>query len=447
MGSLGTSGSLPSLEWSQTSPTRFERPIDDLESFFLFIASVGAPYGRQNWAISSGIKFQTDRADIVSDLHRAWTAIRYEHPNVASYVDGSRWVYEVVQNDAELQQWLSETFVVHSSETSARDLFVGFQPTKRMILHVLPHTQEAIIQCPHTHTDGLGTVTLFNNMLQSLAIPSKQPPFGDEAKNLLPPFTITAKVPKLTAEHQARWNANMGTWLQNMPTIGLAASATDRAPGPSRVQSLTFSNEETRAIISTAKKMGATPTHVGHAAAALATRVHGGKLELSTHATLGIFAERDLCELPSDVIVTPHVTALPMVVDLGDFESTVRSAKEAYTGNKAEKYSLSVSPLFADQIVRVLSEPQPEVSSGATISSLGLLDPRFKTEYGDIKLDDYWFTINMVTPDVVVYIWTFQGRLTFEISYNEMYHPEESIGKYLQLIKDQLAQGLKVELN
>ena len=41
------------LQWKQISSDRWERPLDDLESFFGMIHSAGAQIGQQHWAVSN----------------------------------------------------------------------------------------------------------------------------------------------------------------------------------------------------------------------------------------------------------------------------------------------------------------------------------------------------------------------------------------------------------
>ena len=177
-------------EWKQTAANRYERPLDGSEAFFTSIHSLGAQHGRQHWALSTGVKIRTYRATFAEDLKVVWIALRYRHPIMATEINDDKLVYQTAEG-SELERWLEETFVVHPSNISGAELYgTTPRPLKRVICNVLPHTQEIVIQGTHAHLDGLGAVTLVDNLLQMLSKRSSSlVVFGDEAKNLLPQFS------------------------------------------------------------------------------------------------------------------------------------------------------------------------------------------------------------------------------------------------------------------
>ena len=148
------------LEWTQTSPSTYERQIDDFETFFRFIAAVGQGRpDKQNWYTTTAVKVDTHRKHFVADVREAWKALRYDFPSYAAVIENDRWVYRLAGHGEELSTWLEETFHVHYVQRSARQLFpFDTNPSERVVLHVLPNTQELVLQAPHTHVDGIGMV-------------------------------------------------------------------------------------------------------------------------------------------------------------------------------------------------------------------------------------------------------------------------------------------------
>ena len=445
-------------QWKQTALNRYERPLDDLESFFTSIHTLGAQHNRQHWALSTGIKVSTERANFTEDLKFAWIALRYRHPILATQFEEGKLVYNTA-DEIELKQWLKETFIVHPPNMTGSELYgTTPRPLKRVICNILPHTQEIVIQAMHAHLDGLGAVTLFDNLLRMLNQPQQAPIFGDEAKNLLSPFASLARLSGPTPEQQARWDQSLDTWLNAQPnTLRLAATNTEDIPGRSRMHSLTFTEASTARIISASSELGLTVTHAAQAAIALATRAHGGKTELSTLATFAVFNAReyfmDSCS-DASALVGPHLTASPVTFKLGSFLTTAYGVRDTFVSLRADRYIFTMGPTFSTTIPRILATPPPIPTSDPLLSSFGNLDGRLQRSYEAnetdgkkrIHVDDFWCTLDETTPDFYVGLWTFRGRLRFQVGYNEKYHDRESVGRWLSLVRGELEAGLAVRL-
>ena len=444
-------------QWKQTALNRYERPLDDLESFFMSIHTLGAQHNRQHWALSTGIKIRTERVTFTEELRSVWIALRYRHPIIATQVEDGKLVYHTA-DQIELEQWLKETFIVHPLNMMGSELYgTTPRPLKRVICNILPHTQEIVIQSTHVHLDGLGAVTLFDNLLRMLNEPQQAPIFGNEAKNLLSPFSSLARIPAPTPEQQVRWDQSLNTWLNAHPTLRLAATNINDVPGRSRMHSLTFTEASTTRIISASKELGLTVTHTAQAAIALASRAHGGKTEHNTFATFAVFNAREYCTNScSDALalVGPHMTASPVIFNLGSFLTTAYSARESFVSDRADKYALTMGPTFSTTIPRILATPPPIPASSPVLSSFGNLDGRLRRRYGANETDgkngihvvDFWCTLDEATPDFYVGLWTFRGRLRLQVGYNEKFHERDSVERWLGLVRGELEAGLAVSL-
>ena len=107
------------LTWTKTSPSPYERSIDAVERFYLFIATAGQ--GRQDnshWRAAMGLKIETKRERFVEQVKQAWRALRYDPPGLSAFIESDRWVYHVADQE-ELSSWLEETFHVHDDHRSA----------------------------------------------------------------------------------------------------------------------------------------------------------------------------------------------------------------------------------------------------------------------------------------------------------------------------------------
>ncbi|KAM5456324.1 hypothetical protein MaudCBS49596_001346 [Microsporum audouinii] len=455
-----------SREWTQTGPTTYERAVDDLEKLYLFFATIG--YGRpdkQNWYTTTAIKVETEREDFVEDVKEAWKALRYDHPNLSATIQDDRWIYRVA-DEQELCSWLQETFHIHDVERSARQLFpFETNPSTRAVLHVLPRTQELVLQAPHTHVDGIGMVTAFDRMMRLLVAPlATQPDFGKESSNLIPPLSITAEVPKYTLSQKQTWDSIFQSFMSQFPSIRVHTENTGVPATKARLQWLTFTVEETARIVARSKELGFSVTAAVQAAHSHAAIIHG-QTNSTAHTTLAIYNAREYIDpklYPHQNLVGPHVFAMPAVIPVtpDSFVQTARQARQVFIDYKKDGLLRAISPLYVSEFVSALSAPPPPgmpAPADLQLSSLGVVDKYIDTVYwppeqesgkkrSHVEVQDLWISLDILTPDVASEVWTFNGNLVIELIYNEAFHREESITYLLRLIQEQLAQGLGLDL-
>ena len=450
------------LRWTRTSPTVYKRAVDDLEKFYLFIAAAGQGRpDKRNWHPAAGIKIETKRQQFVEEGKQVWKILRYDHPCLSAIIESDLWVYHIADQQ-ELSRWLKETFLVHDDHRSARELFpFETNHSERVVLHILPHAQELVIQGPHTHLDGIGMATLFDHLLRLLAAPSlTEPPWGDEGKNLTPPLTITARVPKYTAEQKQVWDENLSHFMSQFPSVRVHNENPGARATRAKLQWLTFNREESAGIVAKSKQLGFTVTAAVQAALSHAACIHG-RVDNTTHATLAIYNAREYIdpqEWPHETLVGPHVFAMPIVLPItSSFLETARQAGKVFAGYKKGDLMRAASPFWATDIPAAFSTPMPPgmpVAADLQLSSVGIMDRYIRDTYecqGDeglakIEVLDIWIALDILSPNVVAEMWTFRGELVIQLVYNEAYHREESIALLLRLIHEQLQQGLQVNL-
>ncbi|EFR01003.1 hypothetical protein MGYG_04005 [Nannizzia gypsea CBS 118893] len=451
-----------SREWTQTGPTTYERAIDHLETYYLFMADRGSGQPRQNWYTTAAIKIKTEREDFSKDIKNVWTALRYEHPNYSAFVQNDRWIYNVA-DEQELGSWLQETFHIHDVEESARQLYpFKTNPSQRAVLHVLPRTQEIVLQAPHTHVDGIGMVTFFNQMMQLLVAPPARPNFGKEGSHLVPPISKTAEIPEYTISQKVAWDAALVKFRSQFPTVSLRPDNAGALPAKyTKLQWLTFTAEETARIAAKSKELGFSVTAAAQAALSHATRVHS-QVRNKTHSTLAIFDAREHINPnlhPPHKLVGPHVFAMPVVIPVTSFVETARQTKKVFIDCKKDDLVRAVSPLFSSDLIATLSAPRPpqmRISGQLQLTSLGILDKHLNTVYRSseqksggrtqLEVQDLWLAPDMLTPDITADVWTFRGQLHIQLAYNGAFYHDESVAFLLRLIQKQFAQGLSLDL-
>lgn len=427
------------LQWKGTSPGHYERDMDDVESFYAFVASGGFSIGKEQWAITAGIKIEFESEDLIAIVRQAWTTLRYKCPSLATTTEGNKRVYQVASN-IELERWLEETFIVDDITLNAKQLFSKLRPVKQATLYILLKSNEIVLRASHDRIDGIGTILFFDHLLRIMSSPQKIE-FGDEAKNLSLPLKIAANIQNATQMQVDKIKKYMNKWVSNFPSIGLKIDNVDKLPGAIQVQHITLSKNETTNIIASAKKRGLTPTHVVHAAAIFATKKHGKNGEDTNYLSFGNFNLRTRCHVNKHPVTT-YSTGWPLIVLPSDFINTAYQLKEFYIGFLEDQDSLPMLTPFTAELKSIFSTPPNSPPSEPIISSLGIINSRLQETYDLIKVKDFWLAVDMLTPQVEIYVWTWQGKMTFEACYNETYYQNETVEKFLLQIKEILFSEL-----
>ncbi|SPO01946.1 uncharacterized protein DNG_04619 [Cephalotrichum gorgonifer] len=455
--------SLPT-DWTQTSPSTYERSMDSMD--FFYHAMAGAGQGRpekDHWLFTAAIRIDTDRPGLVDDVKAAWIALRYKFPGFSSVIKDGRWIYRVADK-AELASWLEESFHVHDTEKTTRQLYpFETNAIKRGVLRVLPRTQEIVLQCPHAHMDGIGSLIFFNNLLNYLVapLPAAEPAFGTEGANLVPPSSITTRVQPCTSGQKDAWDAIFHNFLASFPTVRLNTENKGAPAGRTTNVWLTFDPADTGRIVARARELGVTVTSVLQAAVSLSARQHG-QVSNKTHATMAIYNARpyiDSTEFPHERLVNCNTFGMPAVYPLvpESFVETAKKAGEVLQSFKKGGLLVAATPLFATGMVAALSAPVPEnmpVAADLQLSSLGVVDKHMRSLYrhegpqarADVAVRDFWLSLDLLGPGVAAEAWTFNEKLSIELVYNEAYHQEESMVSLLRFIHEQLTKGLNLDL-
>ncbi|KAF7562332.1 hypothetical protein G7046_g1839 [Stylonectria norvegica] len=462
---MSTTNMTLTSQWTQTSPSTYERALDSFDKFFIFIGSLGQGRpDKQNWYVTSAIRVETKRSNFVDDVKSAWTSLRQTFPEYAAVIEDGRWIYRTADDENELNAWLDDTFHCHDTNKTARQLFpFDTNPSQRPVLHVLPRTQELVIQGPHTHLDSIGSATFFDHLLNALVAqaPSSKPVFGDEGANLGSPCSVAARILPCTLSQKTAWDTALTNFISGFPTVRLHNENKGSRAGRTNLQWLSFDPQDTERIVSRSRELGISVTSAAQAAISLSARLHGRVPNL-THSTFAIYDARahiDNDDFPHKHLVGSNIFAMPAVFPLvpESFVETARLARGVFLKAKQDDVLVATSSFWATDMPAVLSAPMPDdmpIAADLQLSSSGVMDKHLKSMYRnqdaqarpDIAVRDFWISLEMLSPNVAVEMWTFAGSLVIETIYNEVYHRHESISAILGLIHEQLGHGLGLDL-
>lgn len=399
-----------------------------------------------------------------SALRHAWKTLRYDHPQIACIAHGDTKVYEVPSNAA-LDSWLDETFIISPAMATKEELLKSFRPSTQATLHYLPHSSEIIIHTSHWRTDFIGGLGLLRNLLSAFIEP-RHVQFGDEGKNLSPSRDEVAKFSssgfaELPAIAQERNKAATDLVMQmvgNLPSIGLPTQKSHLSPGGTLRSGLTLEPSATSAIISASKKRGLTVTTALHAALIVATQqVASVSSSSNTYTSWGIFNIRPLLPAPYDNFAlhpaVVQIIGLPLTLHTSSYADLAFQLKHYYKQtippSADSRIHEGVIVPFTNQMTDLAGQSPPADLPAPTepiLISMGILDGYLNCDYRDIiEVKDFWIGLEVTTPQLVCYLWTWQSRMTLSALYNEVFYERHFIQDFLKRVIDVLSAELEIK--
>lgn len=444
-------------EWREVSPGSYQRSLEAQEILCNMFSVQDPSTGKRHWTMVSAIRLSTPLEDLIDPLRRAWTQLRYEQPNVATLMDRAKRVrtYTVASDPKELESWLKETFIVLDGP-SAKEAERSLRDIERPTLYLVPKSQELMFRAHHATMDGMGTIHMWQDLLNILANPKPTPTFGSEGSNLAPVFSIAAKLPPTTAKEIELAQAELANFFAAQPGIGLPFKGS--APGTFAVDHYTFPSDITAAILAGCKAQGLTPTHALHTAIMLTTR----RLDATSppSRSYGAFAPFNLRKYVSSdakrFSVSSYLSAWfikttpPMDTSREGFLALAKIVKDYYVETAKDTHKLRVNDPWYQGVIDVLASipsnapPQPPPSAGL-LSTIGIVESNIRRSYPRLEVDDFWFALELLSPEIACHSWTFGGELTFQCSYNEGYHSLDEVKNFQNVVKNVLLEGLDVK--
>lgn len=227
--------------------TLWVRDIDEAEAYYTAQLRAYQGCGRSSCFITGyaslrvpvpeGVMRQTVEVDFLDALIKAWIALRYNHPTIASQVvldpDLSLWRKEYEANDP---RWFDKTWKQRSADRwpTGKD-FVKDRPSETYyatMTCIIPETMDTlsteahrdiVLRAPPNIIDGMGALHLLNNYVKLAAKyyhkgrGSKPPDLSDEAviKHLSPPLRVAADIPP----------SSQGSFEEHTDVLDLAEAA------------------------------------------------------------------------------------------------------------------------------------------------------------------------------------------------------------------------------
>jgi hypothetical protein len=500
---------LQHLEWHETSPGCHEREIDEVEQLYTSLAKTWEGTGHTYFAITACAGLSLPQGPPPSDLplrvekalRYGWKRLRYEHPTLAAPVEWDsstkrcKKVYKTLSNKEDVDSWMRETFKKIETGQSGLEFANSDPPVGRyatLYLVIPPSIQhpeaneikyDIVFRSPHDLIDGIGTLQLFNNLFlhAGLAFGSlgieRDVVFGEEPRNLSPPFRIAASIPpkpsvtqvkKLEAIQKADAAARDGAKALSLPF-----HLNTNMPRKSQHTVIYLTASETKAVISKCKASGVTPTHAFHAGIALAVRDLQAKGEQERNAkyiSYALLNLRSSCMPPYNTskhaaAVYNAVSSNSLVVDLKIPSKYFHSAKQqpeeflsAMDQVRVFYQSINVNPDYLS-IVPALYQPKtppyaetpcdvppPNPFPSVSLSSMGIIDKIIQPEHGPFTISEPWVMGAEYSTGIGLFLGSWRGIISLSAGYNEAFHDENEVLGFLERVKKIVLEGLDLDL-
>jgi hypothetical protein len=448
-----------SAQWKETIPGRFERPLDSIELFFSTLAAGGAPLGREHWAISVVGKFHLKHSasdsELEGALRQAWKTMRYDHPEIASFVTGGIKIYEVAE-EAAVKNWLAETFIIEPLTASISDLLASFQPKALATCHYLPHTSEILIHSSHWRMDGIGSISLLGNFFQAFAAP-RDIVFGDEGMNLTASLDeIAGFETDKSPEAEESSTALLMEYFGNLPTIGLPTEG-NQIPGATHRSEIVLGQKTTAALVAGCRAHNLTVASAMHAASVMATiALNSSQSTGGKYTSFGAINYRPYLPAPhSDPKrhpVSVNMLGLPISLTPSTFAETAMKLKQFYhqpLSLSETNFRSIISPYTRKFTTLAVTPPPPGMPqpSEATLNSVGIVDGLLDRFYGDnIEISNFWLGVEMLSRQLDFYVWTWQSKMVLSGCYNSEFFTDDFTVAFYRNCVDVLNKELQLEL-
>ena len=424
-------------------------------------------------------------------LRKAWLALRYNHPTLASQATQDpktgEWM-KTYKKDDEKSARVEKT-LVHITTGQTGNEFVNSDPPApkiptMFVLH-LP-TEEGVVRrdlvfrSPHDIIDGIGTLMLLNNFIALAAEAYEkgdayEPPVldGSEVSNLSPSYRVAANIPdKLSQDQIGRLDA-MAAQKEavasdpNVEVLALPYRKGESVPGRHQRVALTLTKEETAQLLVACKTFKATPTHVFHAAAAIVMRdLQDRPAETKSVRYINYILqnERSNCSEPFNSTKHPaavyhSVSGQSLVVDMDlhqnhefdreEFLTVLQTIKDFYLEVKQDEEFYILAPTMFSHLIptlpaspRPIPIPPPKAHPSVSISSMGRVESIIAPETKAFNAKNPWVTGEELGNGLGLFLGTFWGEMELSAAYNDAWHTSEDAKGYLERCKSVVFRGL-----
>jgi hypothetical protein len=487
------------MVWTETEPGVWTDEYDGAERVFYGMSQAFKGLGKEHGSVYTVCRIRlqhpsmslssnsdTHTASFAKHLRDAWKALRFECPALSVFADGSQKKY-LAATPNRVERWAEETFSINNTARAASSVVPTLHLRKLPYLVFLSSSSEVIFHCSHWRIDALGTCMVLNRLFDLLsqaitrgvtgpvaqAVPPLPLPWDLEFHNLSQSLedafgapTACTPAMKILAETIRKRNFETSYPSAGLPYQGDATTA----PAVSRSQATEFTVESTKDMIAACKARGISVTAAVHAACAEAVfDLQKEPHVCSSYSTIVSANLRDYLPSPPSTqtqhgdndpgpreslpyMCGTYVTGITHTLrQEDDFAARSIQLTQGYRGDwDVQEYMTALRPIYrvhGESLAAIARSGTRAPASNVTVSSLGVVDKYLSSDHGAVQIDGFRLGSAIMSRQPTLYIWTFGGRLTLSVDYNEAYYSVGLITGMLERIRRCLEMELALTLN
>ena len=287
---------------------------------------------------------------------------------------------------------------------------------------------------------------------------SQDLPWGEEVERLAINVEAAASMPSvITQDSKAMADDYAATFGHYICCVGVRykTGANGSTPQGTRTIQLPVSPTTTSRVVDATKHLGISVTSAVHAAVAAANYKHATPETASNHFTSTIrFTLRPY--LPQPYCTSAFAAGLYATGWMHRLDASQTWRENASAVN--EVYKRGLGPEFIkvhrqyalnlQDLVKNTPADAPPLSN-VDISSIGIMDELLKPKYDDdtrgVQVNNATVGVETLTPQMVMFLWTFRGQMNLYVVYNEAYSDAEMALDFAKSVKEILLNELRVQ--
>ncbi|KAH8691968.1 hypothetical protein BGW36DRAFT_410500 [Talaromyces proteolyticus] len=463
--------------WTPASDGTWRKELGGLEKVYRFQSIISRETGKEHWGLYAGctVKFSGSVISPATALRDAWKTLRIQFPALGIIVDRYEAVYHAAANLGDndwnrdnstdtLELWAQETFLIERKRT-VEEIISRYPLRDLPALIWLPRSSEVVLLVSHWRSDGLGAVMLLNRLMEYLVEPPdiSMNRCGNpetELARISPSLEDAVGAPLIPTPGiiEAANNISMKFREKAMKSIGIAYNGDHTtAPGNPAIEAVSFTAESSRSLVQACKVRNITVSAAVHVALA-ETIFEMSADNVTEYATIMAVNMRPYLKAPynsDDHACRAYVTSITPVVQKGaSFEDSTLAVTELFRNWHCERNAQALREIYKGASQVLLSPPRrpvgpaPNPPNGIMHSNLGVIDRFLAAQYGNglVEVSEFRFGVSMMTRQMMLYPFSFRGKLNFSINYNDAFYGTTAPRRLLDGIQSKLETELDVKL-
>ncbi|KXX79169.1 hypothetical protein MMYC01_204838 [Madurella mycetomatis] len=441
--------------------------FSDFEQVYLNMSRAFSHLGKEHWGIYCicSLRYNAPTGTTASVvLRNVWMQLLVEYPGLGMVPVGHR-KQHLQLDEAGILSWAQNTFFV--SDLGSGDVIAEAKPRDLPSLYYLPASSEVVLLIQHWRADALGSCMLLDRLFEIMAGSNNAPSPRHQFPPSLPSPSLESAAGASEAEdpemqtYARKWIDDFHARAVNAGGLPFQGDSTTPPSRPARYE-LAFTPDQTRAITTACKTLQVSVTAAIHTALARTVFSYLGEAECQVGYTT-VMAVNMRPHLPAPYNSKAHACACyvtsitPTVPYDSGFSDAARALTNEYRNWWSEKFMRSLRWIYKYHLAKLSAAPRRPAAngtsaaapvkppSGVTLSSLGVVERHLRGEYGpNLQVDEFRFGVSMQTRQMLLYAWTFKGRLTLSLCYNEAYYSEAMARDVVAQVAAQLERGLEI---